>query len=280
MNLEAYDVESLRQIVRDLQNENEALRAQLHRQNIPAAESMAFHSCRKEDLYDPDQGARIEHPTITREMLSLFYKWFHGRPDVYARRGKKGGYYPQCANRWSEKCPFQNGSSRYCLKNQCPVREWIPLTGKVILSHLLGKSKFGDDAIGVYPLFDDDTCHFLVFDFDHHKDKAERGDGANEKDLVKNVAKSTELGFEITLHDKMPDVVLYREDKDWLYFVESVTSVGPMDPKRILEITEMTKNVTAGKIFVTAFLEFKTYKRFWRIWHGRLRSGSRRCRSI
>ncbi len=83
-----------------------------------------------------------------------------------------------------------------------------------------------------------------------------------EKDLVKNVDKLKELGFEITLHDKMPDVVLYREDKDWIYFVESVTSVGPMDAKRILEITEMTKNVTAGKIFVTAFLDFKTYKRF------------------
>lgn len=83
-----------------------------------------------------------------------------------------------------------------------------------------------------------------------------------EKDLVKNVEKLTELGFEITLHDKMPDVVLYCEDKNWIYFVESVTSVGPMDPKRILEITEMTQRVTAGKIFVTAFLDFKTYKRF------------------
>ncbi|NLK71951.1 MAG: restriction endonuclease, partial [Clostridiales bacterium] len=57
-----------------------------------------------------------------------------------------------------------------------------------------------------------------------------------EKDLVKNTEKLTELGFEITLHDKMPDVVLYREDKNWIYFIESVTSVGPMDPKRILEI--------------------------------------------
>ncbi|MCI9591228.1 MAG: restriction endonuclease [Lachnospiraceae bacterium] len=83
-----------------------------------------------------------------------------------------------------------------------------------------------------------------------------------EKDLVKNVDKLTELGFEITLHDKMPDVVLYRADKNWIYFVESVTSVGPMDPKRILEITEMTKGVMAGKIFVTAFLDFKTYKKF------------------
>ena len=64
-----------------------------------------------------------------------------------------------------------------------------------------------------------------------------------EKDLVKNVEKLTKLGFEITLHEKMPDVVLYREDKKWIYFVESVTSVGPMDSKRILEITEMTKNL-------------------------------------
>lgn len=35
-----------------------------------------------------------------------------------------------------------------------------------------------------------------------------------------------------------------------------------MDQKRILEITEMTKDVTAGKIFVTAFWDFKTYKKF------------------
>ena len=83
-----------------------------------------------------------------------------------------------------------------------------------------------------------------------------------EKDLVKNVDKLSKLGFEITLHDKMPDVVLYREDKNWIYFIESVTSVGPIDPKRILEIEELTQNVNAGKIYVTAFLDFKTYKKF------------------
>ena len=83
-----------------------------------------------------------------------------------------------------------------------------------------------------------------------------------EKDLVKNVKKLKELGFEITLHDKMPDVVLYREDKNWIYFVESVTSVGPMDPKRIIEIGQMTGKVSAGMIFVTAFPDFKTFKKF------------------
>ena len=60
----------------------------------------------------------------------------------------------------------------------------------------------------------------------------------------------------------MPDVVLYREDKNWLYFIESVTSVGLMDSKRVIEISEMTKNVNAGKIFVTAFPNFSTYKKF------------------
>ena len=83
-----------------------------------------------------------------------------------------------------------------------------------------------------------------------------------QKDMVKNVEKLSSLGFEITLHDKMPDVVLYREDKNWIYFIESVTSVGPMDPKRILEIESMTKKVAAGKIYVTAFIDFVTFKKF------------------
>lgn len=83
-----------------------------------------------------------------------------------------------------------------------------------------------------------------------------------KKDMVKNVEKLSSLGFEITLHDKMPDVILYREDKNWIYFIESVTSVGPMDSKRILEIESMTTNVTSGKIYVTAFLDFATFKKF------------------
>jgi len=83
-----------------------------------------------------------------------------------------------------------------------------------------------------------------------------------EKDLVKNIDQLSKLGFTITLHDKMPGVVLYREETNWLYFIEAVTSVGPMSPARIKEIQELTKDVDAGKIFITAFLDFDTYKRF------------------
>lgn len=45
----------------------------------------------------------------------------------------------------------------------------------------------------------------------------------------------------------MPDVVLYRADKNWLYFIEAVDSVGPMSPERVLDIQNMTKNVNCGK---------------------------------
>ena len=86
------------------------------------------------------------------------------------------------------------------------------------------------------------------------------GDTA-KKDLVKNVEKLDKLGFSITLHDKMPDVVLYQAENNWIYFIEAVKSVGPMSPKRIKEIEDMTKNVTAGKIYVTAFLDFATFKK-------------------
>jgi hypothetical protein len=85
---------------------------------------------------------------------------------------------------------------------------------------------------------------------------------SGDRDLHKDTERLEGLGFSITLHDKMPDAVLYREDKNWLYFIEAVTSVGPLDPKRMREIEDMTKGIHAGKIYVTAFLTFKTFKSF------------------
>lgn len=83
-----------------------------------------------------------------------------------------------------------------------------------------------------------------------------------EKDLVKNEEKLMELGFAISIHDTMPDVVLYSDERNWLYFIEAVTSVGPMEPKRVKEIETMTQGVKADKIYITAFPDLKTYKKF------------------
>ncbi|MBQ7252619.1 MAG: restriction endonuclease [Kiritimatiellae bacterium] len=85
---------------------------------------------------------------------------------------------------------------------------------------------------------------------------------AEKKDLVNRTECLQELGFGISVHDKMPDIVLYRRDRDCLYFIEAVTSVGPMDSKRIQEINRMTRQVKAGKVFITAFPDMKTYRKF------------------
>ena len=44
--------------------------------------------------------------------------------------------------------------------------------------------------------------------------------------------KLADLGVPITEHDKLPDVVLYDEERNWLFLVEAVTSHGPVSPKR------------------------------------------------
>ena len=96
------------------------------------------------------------------EKVALFRRLFRGRTDVYPIRweGKtsgKSGYAPACVNEWRasvcEKPRIKCGD--------CGNRLLIPLSDAVIYDHLAGKH-----TIGVYPLLEDDTCHFLAVDFD------------------------------------------------------------------------------------------------------------------
>jgi hypothetical protein len=80
------------------------------------------------------------------------------------------------------------------------------------------------------------------------------GDTAN-KNLYKKRDELQKLGISISDHDKLPDVVLYRSDNNWLYFIEAVTSVGPVSVKRMNEINDMLENCECGIIYVTAFLD-------------------------
>lgn len=67
------------------------------------------------------------------------------------------------------------------------------------------------------------------------------------------------LNIDITSHDKLPDVVLYYKEKNWLYLIEAVTSHGPVTPKRRIEIEKMLENTNVKRIYVSAFLDFKTF---------------------
>ena len=107
----------------------------------------------------PDLAPSRLSPT---EKVALFRQLFRGRTDVYPIRweGKtsgKSGYAPACANEWRagvcEKPRIKCGD--------CAHRVLQPLTDAVIYDHLAG-----EHTIGVYPLLEGDTCHFLAVDFD------------------------------------------------------------------------------------------------------------------
>ena len=75
-------------------------------------------------------------------------------------------------------------------------------------------------------------------------------------------ALSARLGFSVEVHGKMPDVILWQEEKNWLVLVESVTSHGPVDSKRYIELSELFSSVHADKVFISAFPDKRTFARF------------------
>ena len=182
MNIEAYNLDSLRKLVRDLQKENKELRLLLDKFEVPYTNSEVFSEIPFEaEEYDLDQGARIAEQYINEYLVQKFFSMFWGRMDVFAKRAKNGNYYPQCDNRWNNaKCPKQRNEKIYC--EDCEHQCWTKLNLKTIEKHLIGYREDGADVIGVYPLLPDGTCRFLVFDFDNHEKDAEKNDFANENE--------------------------------------------------------------------------------------------------
>ena len=87
------------------------------------------------------------------DKLRLFATLFAGRTDVYAvrwenRRTGASGWVPAVAGGWRRG--MRRGDPSY-----------LSLTSEALTSHLIG-----DEFIGVYPLRTDNSCTFLVADFD------------------------------------------------------------------------------------------------------------------
>lgn len=70
------------------------------------------------------------------------------------------------------------------------------------------------------------------------------------------------LGVEIEEHGKMPDVIVHHTSKDWLVLIEAVTSHGPVNPKRRLELRELFGGSKAGIVYVTAFVDRRTMVKY------------------
>lgn len=186
MRVNEHDLNSLRGIIRRLQEENASLKKLLDENNIIYTSSEVLDATDVLEEYDEDQGARIISLNPDIEMAKEFYSYFWGRTDVYARRGKTGGYFPRCLARWNNPdCPKNVDAKRSC-DEDCPYKSWEELTPKTILCHMKGYKEDCSDVIGVYPLFPNNTCRFLVFDFDNHEKDSYKNDDANTDDLWKS----------------------------------------------------------------------------------------------
>lgn len=176
---------SLQNKMKSLEKENQYLKSLLDQAGI------SYHvpvETKGVDLFEPDQGKRIIPREITDKDANLFFSMFWGRTDVYAKRTVKKStgevnYYTQCYNYWKKGCPRMSGSKIRC--QDCKRQAYKKLGKHQIITHLRGVSENATDVIGVYPLLEDDTCRFLVFDFDNHEKNAEKCDFANTDDTWK-----------------------------------------------------------------------------------------------
>ena len=142
-------------------NDQESL-AKLHAENARLIALLESHGI---EWHAPQAlSPSISEPSklSTAQKITLFRQLFRGRTDVYPVRWEskttgKAGYAPACANEWRpgvcEKPRVKCG--------ECGHRQLIPLSDEVIYGHLAGEY-----TIGVYPLLEDDRCHFLAVDFD------------------------------------------------------------------------------------------------------------------
>lgn len=70
------------------------------------------------------------------------------------------------------------------------------------------------------------------------------------------------IGINVDSHGKMPDVVIYFPEKNWLILAEAVTSHGPVDAKRHQELNELFKHSSAGLVFVSAFPNRRIFNKY------------------
>lgn len=70
------------------------------------------------------------------------------------------------------------------------------------------------------------------------------------------------LGVEVDSHGKMPDLVVYLRDKNWLVLMEAASSHGPVDAKRYNELAQLFAGSSAGLVYISCFPNRKTMRKY------------------
>jgi hypothetical protein len=153
--------------VNKLRKENVQLRAQLGLpksdlvQNTTSVKNTA-RSNPDDELAERNCFSGVDCTPDSLSKIRLFISLFKGREDVYAKRWEnknKGtsGYAPVCLNQWR---PGICGKPKMSCST-CKDTSYAELNETVIENHLRGQA-----VVGIYPMLSDETCCFLVMDFD------------------------------------------------------------------------------------------------------------------
>ena len=142
------DLDAMRSRIAELEADNAHLRGMLKISQQEGKRPGAAPTV----MFDAAPGT-VTAASSAAEKVAFYAKLFRARGDVYAVRWDsdrtgRGGWMPAV-----------QGGFR---KGVRPAdRRYLRLTEEVVTRHLSG-----DLEIGLYPLFDDDRCHWLAADFD------------------------------------------------------------------------------------------------------------------
>lgn len=70
------------------------------------------------------------------------------------------------------------------------------------------------------------------------------------------------IGINLDPHGKIPDVIIHHIKAGWLILIEAVTSHGPVNPKRHVELAQLFEESTLGLVYVTAFPDRSTLAKY------------------
>jgi hypothetical protein len=87
------------------------------------------------------------------------------------------------------------------------------------------------------------------------------GDTA-KKDLVVDRPRLEALGLDLNQHDRLPDIIVLDEARNWLFLIEAVHSSNPVSPLRHLALERLTAKCKLGKVFVSAFEDLKSFAKW------------------
>ena len=156
-----------------------------------------------------DLQTTVTRQSSAQEKINLYKSLFRGRGDVYALRWEnaksgKSGYSPVCKNKWVQgKC---NIKSRPCA--DCPFNEPVSMDDSALLKHFRGDDNLCRDVIGLYPLLPDNSCHFLVLDFDEK-------DWKEDASAIREVCRNNKIpaSFEVSRSGNGIHIWFFFEEK-------------------------------------------------------------------